>query len=145
MKQAHLVASLALLALLGCNSAPVRITNFENQPINRLYNQSISLDEIRVDVRMATLKAGWNVAAGDTPGHLTAVRFDGDKSATVEVLYDTHKYSIQYTDSTGLEYQNGCTEKTPGGPIKVQGKCISPTYNEWVMELGSALALKLQY
>lgn len=133
-----IAATLTLLALSGCNSAPARITSFENQPINRLYNQSISLDEIRIDIRMATLKAGWNIAAGDTPGHLTAVRFDGDKSATVEILYDTYKYSIQYTDSTGLGYQSSCANKA-------EGKCISETYNEWVTELGNALALKLQY
>lgn len=144
MKQTF-IPSLALLALLGCNSAPVRIVDYEDQPIRRLYSQSISVDEVQIDIRMAAGKAGWNVIPSEVPGHLTAIRIDGESSATAEIVYNLNRYSIKYKESRGLDYRNGCTSKAADGSVKPENKCIRPTYNEWVMDLNSAIAQKLQY
>jgi hypothetical protein len=144
LKQA-LITSFALLALLGCNTAPVRVVNFEDQPVKRLYNQSVSMDEIQIDIRMAAGKAGWNVIPGELPGHLTAIRINGKTSATVEIIFNLNKYDIKYKDSTSLDYLNGCPDKSSGGQVKVEGKCISQTYNEWVTELNNEISKKLQY
>lgn len=141
MKQA-LITSIVLLALLGCNTAPVRVVDYEDQPVKRLYNQSISMDEIQIDIRMAAGKAGWNVIPGELPGHLTAIRINGKTSATVEIIFTLDTYDIKYKDSTSLDYMNGCPDKTSGVQIKV---CISPTYNEWVTELNNEISKKMQY
>lgn len=139
------IPSLASLALLGCNSAPVRIVDYEDQPVKHLYTHAISMDEVQIDVRMAVGKAGWNVISGEVPGHLTAIRIDGKGSATVEIAYNLDRYSIKYKESNGLDYQSGCASKTADGSTKTEGRCIKPTYNEWVMELNTAIAQKLQY
>lgn len=137
------IATLALLALSGCNSAPVRVVDFEDQPVKRLYNQSVSMDEVFIDIRMAAGKTGWNVIPGETPGHLTAIRIDGERSAAVEITYSLNSYSIKYKESAGLDFQSRCTSKS--ADAKAGERCIKPTYNEWVTELNNAIGQKLQY
>ncbi len=144
MKQAF-ITSIALLALLGCNTAPVHIVDYEDQPVKRSYNQSISMDEVQIDIRMAASKAGWNVISGELPGHLTAIRIDGKTSAAVEIVFSLDKYSIKYKDSANLDYMNGCTSETANGSNKIGKTCVSPIYNEWVMELNNAISKKLLY
>lgn len=143
MKQAFITA-FTLLALLGCNTAPVQITDFENQAVKRLHHQSISMEEIHIDVRMAADKAGWNVIPGESPGRLTAIRRDGDSSATVEIVFNLNNYSIRYKDSAGLGYGSGCAIKASGS-AQIGSMCISPIYNEWVAKLNEAMSQKLQY
>jgi hypothetical protein len=143
LKQAFIMA-FALLALAGCNTAPVQITDFRDQPVRRLHSQSISMDEVQIDVRMAAGKAGWNVIPEGSPGRLTAVKLAGETSATVEIAFDLNTYSIKYKDSTGLDFSNGCAAKASGS-TPAGSRCISPTYNEWVTELNNAMSLKLQY
>ncbi|MBI4809490.1 MAG: hypothetical protein HY799_11165 [Nitrosomonadales bacterium] len=144
LKQTFLI-SLALLALPGCNTPPVQIISYEDQPIKHIGNHGVSIEEIQIDIRMAATKAGWNIIPGESPQRMRATRIDGKTSATVEIAFNSTHYSIKYKDSTGLEYLNGCTSKTPNGPIKINGKCISPTYNEWVTELNSEISRRAQY
>jgi hypothetical protein len=142
LKQAFIMA-FALLALAGCNTAPVQIADFQDQPVRRLHSQAISMDEVQIDIRMAAGKAGWNVIPDGSSGRLTAIRLAGDASATVEIAFDLNTYSIKYKDSTGLDYSNGCAVKASGSTAGI--RCISPTYNEWVTELNNAMSQKLQY
>ncbi|MDP1633113.1 MAG: hypothetical protein Q8L69_00345 [Gallionellaceae bacterium] len=144
MKQAF-IATVTLLALMGCNTAPVKLVDFKDQPVKHLYNQSISMQEVQLDVRMAAEKAGWSAIPGETPGRMTAIRNNGETSATVEIDFNLNKYSIRYKSSNSLDYQKGCPGKTADGKIKVEEKCISPTYNEWVTELNKEIANRLQY
>lgn len=144
MRFAH-IASLALFALPGCSSAPVSLVDYENQPVRRISSQSISMNEVQIDVRMAVSRKGWSVSAGDVPGRLTATRHDGDASATIEVYYNLNSYSIRYKQSSGLGFANNCTSKAADGQANSGTRCIRPTYNEWVQELNTELSGKLQY
>ncbi len=144
MKQA-VVTSFALFALLGCSTEPVRIVDYEDQPVTHFGSHGISIEEVQIDVRMAAAKASWNVAPSELPGQLTATRADGKTSATVNIIFDLNKYSIKYKSSASLDYTNGCADKTPDGLVRTEGKCISPTYNEWVAELNKEISQKLQY
>ncbi len=144
MKQAF-VTTLTVFALLGCNAAPVRFVEYEDQQIMRASNRAISKEEVQIDMRMAAGKAGWSVTPNELPGRMVATKTDGKASATVEITFNLNKYSIRYKDSTNLDYLNGCADKTSGGAGKVGGKCISPTYNEWVTELNGEISKRMQY
>ena len=144
MKRAFITA-FTLFALLGCSTPPIQIVSYEDQPIKRISNHGVSIEEIQIDIRMAATKAGWDVTPGESPKRMIATRIDGNTSATVEIAFNLYKYSIKYKDSTSLDYLNGCTSKTPNGPIKVEGKCISPIYNEWVTGLNNEISRSVQY
>ena len=103
------------------------------------------MDEVRIDVRMAATKAGWNVASGETAGKMIAAKYDGKTSATVEITFDLNSYSIKYIDSTEMGRLDGCSSKTPAGSVKIEKRCISPTYNEWVSELNNEISSKMHY
>lgn len=142
MKRAFLT-TFTLFALLGCNTPPIQIVSYEDQPIKR--NHGVSIEEVQIDIRMAVNKAGWNAVLAESPQHMIATKNDGKASATVEIEFNLDQYSIKYLDSSGLEYLNGCTSKTPNGPVKIEGKCISPTYNVWVTELNNEISRRVQY
>jgi len=108
-------------------------------------SHGVSMDEVQIDVRMAATKAGWNVAAGETTGKMIAAKYDGKTSATVEITFNLDSYSIKYVDSTEMGRLDGCSSKTPAGSVKVEKRCISPTYNEWVSELNHEISSKMQY
>ena len=144
MKRAFLT-TFTLFSLLGCNTPPIQIVSYEDQPIKRYSKHGVSIEEVQIDIRMATNKAGWSIVPGESPQHMIATRSDENASATVEIKFDLHQYSITYRDSTGLDYLNGCTSKAPNGPVKIEGKCISPTYNEWVTGLNHEISKRVQY
>lgn len=139
------MASFFLFSLLGCATAPVGLVDYEDQPIRRSMSHGVSMDEVQIDVRMAATKAGWNVAAGETTGKMIAAKYDGKTSATVEITFNLDSYSIKYVDSTEMSRLDGCSSKTPAGSVKVEKRCISPTYNEWVSELNHEISSKMQY
>lgn len=134
-----------LLALQGCSTAPVRLVDYEDQPIRRLNNHGISMEEVQIDIRMAATRKGWNVASGETPGKMLATKIDGKASATVDIVFNLNSYSIKYKDSTGLDRLDRCSSKMPDGSVKIEGRCISPTYNEWLSELNKEISGNMQY
>ncbi len=144
MKRAF-ITTFTLFALLGCNTAPIQIVSYEDQPIKRISSHGVSIEEIQIDIRMAVARAGWDVTPGESPKRMIATRIDGKTSATVAIDFDLHTYSIRYQDSTGLGYLNGCTGKTTAGPTRGDGKCISPIYNEWVTGLNDEISRSVQY
>jgi hypothetical protein len=139
------ITTFTLFALLGCNTTPIQIVSYEDQPIKRISSHGVSIEEIEIDIRMAAARAGWDITPAESPKRMIATRIDGNTSATVAIDFDLRMYSIRYKDSTGLGYLNGCTGKTSGGPIKVDGKCISPVYNEWVTGLNDEISRSVQY
>lgn len=144
MKRAF-ITSFTLLALLGCATPPMQIVDYEDLPIKHFGSHGVSIEEVRIDIRMAATKAGWDVPPGELPERMIATRTDGKASATVEIVYNLKKYSIRYKDSNGLDFLNRCTGKAPGGSAKPDEKCISPTYNEWVKGLNDAISGRVQY
>ncbi|MDO9010383.1 MAG: hypothetical protein Q7U78_01050 [Gallionella sp.] len=144
MKQAF-ITSFALLALLGCATPPMQMVDYEDQPIKHFGSHGVSIEEVRIDIRIAATKAGWDVPPSEIPDRMIATRSDGKASATVEIAYNLKKYSIKYKDSNGLDFLNRCSGKASGGPAKTDEKCISPTYNEWVKGLNDEISRRVQY
>lgn len=123
-KNAFLFAG-ALALVIGCASmAPIQ--NYPNQPIST--NRPVSLDEIGKVIRAAgaSLKMDMQQVS---PGVINATYVSTrERTAVIEVRYDTKQYSITYKDSQGLAYD---------------GKNIMKGYNGWVENLDKSIRAQL--
>jgi len=114
----------ALLALSACGYQHRPIYNVDD-PIPR-WDQSLPLDRVEDLIVAACTTLGWktqHVAAG----HLIAVQSREKFSATVDILFDSQHWQIQYQTSTGLADDKGN---------------IHAHYNLWVRNLEHEIQLR---
>jgi hypothetical protein len=109
-------AALAVLLLAGCVTKPIQ--NVENHPIPT-GTQPLSLDKIESLIIAAGYPRGWQFKR-EAPGHLVASQVQPKFSATVDIRFDQHAYSITHRSSTGLREEDGM---------------IHTRYNHWIQIL----------
>ena len=117
-----LLAVVSVLALSGCRAAP--IYNASDVPFPTPARQALTLEDYRSAIIRAGAKRGWTFK-DEAPGHLVGdVAVRAKHFATVDVMFDTEKFSITYRDSRNLNYDGSRGE-------------IHPNYNTWVNNLQS--------
>lgn len=119
-----LLLSILLLALAGCRTAP--IYNVNDAPIvvtSRNYNMT--------DIRNAILRAGaslgWQMRETE-PGLIAGTLLLRDHRAEITINYTRDSYSINYKDSSNLNYD---------------GTQIHENYNGWIQRLDTTIKNQL--
>jgi len=122
----NVVAAVGSAALISGCALLVPVHNVESQPISTS-KPSVTLDE----VGNAIVRAGATLnlqMQKPGPGVITATYSPRGMSATMEVRYDTRKYSITYKDSRGLDYN---------------GSQIHRIYNSWAQNFDNRIREQL--
>jgi len=124
LKNLLFIATILLtLSLIGCRTAPVY--NVDEAPVNA--SGKVTLDDVKNAIIAAGVGLGWQMKAVE-PGHIVASLFIRKHSAVVDIPYTASSYSIQYKDSTELNYD---------------GTTIHSNYNGWIQNLDHAIQARL--
>lgn len=119
-----IVVAVAAVLLVACATQPVQ--NVSQTPV--VTNKANASAD---DVRQAIIRAGtglsWQMKT-DRPGHVLGTLALRTHVAVVDIEYDGKFYSINYKDSTNLDY-NGST--------------IHKNYNGWIQNLDRAIKAQL--
>ncbi|WP_245391411.1 hypothetical protein [Sulfurospirillum barnesii] len=121
------IAALATLAFVGCTAAP--IYNVESNSVVSNNETNTSLKDVEKAIIRAGAGLGWvmkKVEDGKIQGVLTLRKH----VAVVVINYNTKAYSIQYQDSTALDFNPA--ENT-----------IHKNYNTWIQNLNKAIQVQL--
>lgn len=117
-KQLSLLAMLTLA--VGC-SRSVPLHNLDNQTI--ISQSPLSLETVETSIVKGGRTLGWQIKVVG-PGHIVATLNIRRHQAVVDIPFDTEKYSIEYKDSTNLDYD---------------GTRIHPNYYRWVNNLNKEI------
>lgn len=121
------IAFLATMFFLGCGT-PV-VYNINNNAIVMSEDKKASMAEIEKAIIKAGVGLGWSIKRvkdGELEGNL-ALR---SHLAVVSIKYNTDEYSINYKNSTNLDYSS--TTNT-----------IHSNYNGWIQNLNKAIQIQL--
>ena len=117
-----------MAALLMTACAPTMVRNVTDAPV--VSNKApLSLDDVRIAITRAGTGLGW-VMIEEEPGLIKGTLRLRTHVAIVDVTYDTSTYSIQYVDSTNLNYNES------------KGT-IHKNYNGWIQNLDTAIQREL--
>jgi len=122
-----MIAAGLSVIFLGCGAA--QIYNVNNNTISLSADQQVRMVDVEKAIIRAGAGLGWvmkKVADGQIQGTLTLRKH----IATVIIKYNTEEYSINYLDSTNLDYNSA--ENT-----------IHSQYNVWVQNLNKAVQVQL--
>jgi hypothetical protein len=129
----RIVVALALALGLGVGGEAmarrgVPVQNYDNVPIVRADNATLTGARVREAIVRAAQQNKW-VVGEDTPGFVVATfSIKGKHSLTVGVRYSETQFSIEYRDSSNLNYAQGAG-----------GAAIHPAYNKEVKILFDAI------
>lgn len=115
-----------VLLFVACTGVP--ITNVQNSPVN-VSKQNPSLDEVTKAIIRAGVGLGWQMTP-QKPGLMQGRLALREHVAVVDIRYNTKSYSIDYKDSTNLNYDAS------------KGQ-IHRNYNGWVQRLDNAIQSQL--
>jgi hypothetical protein len=118
-------AGLAIL-LLACAPAPIR--NVDNALINTS-NASYDLHDVTKAIQRAGIGLGWQIKE-ETPGHIVGTLFLRSHMAKVDITYTLDEYSINYKQSSNLDYNP-------------ENNTIHKNYNGWIQNLTNAINAQL--
>ena len=118
------VVSAALLLGAGC--ATKGIYNVSNAPVATA-KANPTTDEVKQAIVRAGAGLGWSMKEAG-PGKIIGTLNLRTHMAAVDVTYDTKAYSIQYKDSSNLNYD---------------GTSIHNNYNGWVQNLDKGIRTQL--
>ncbi len=122
-----LVLVLALLALAGCRSAPVR--NVDQALL--MAPLDVTLEEVTTGIVRVGALRDWRMTE-IAPGHLVAeIEVRGRHRAAADIFFDTRVFSIQYRYSENLNFD-------------ARRGLIHPNYNQWVMSLRSGIQREMR-
>ena len=127
---------LALLALAGCSAADLSRTFGRTVPIYHASNRSLptgytgSIEDVGADIHRALELQQWEINHSE-PGKLVATKRRGQSGATVNIAYDTARFSITFRNSASLDYD-------------VKKKTIHKIYNAWVRALEESIQRELE-
>jgi hypothetical protein len=119
------IAIILVAIFAGCRSGAVY--NVNQNPVT--VKPSTTDDQLFKAIKLAGLNLGWQVSKVK-PGLAQAQLFLRDHMALVEIPYSKENFSINYKDSSNLNYD----------PAK---GTIHSNYNGWVQNLRSAIALQM--
>jgi len=124
-KWAAVVASVLVLLAAGCRGS-VPVFNVTDAPI-AASKANPSLDEVSKAIVRAGAALGWQMKE-TKPGHILGTLNLRKHVAVVDVNYSVKSYSIQYKDSTELNYD---------------GQNIHANYNGWIQNLDKGIRAQL--
>lgn len=114
---------LLTVALIGCRSAPVY--NVTEAPVSA--SEKASAEDVKKAILSAGASLGWQMKEVE-PGHIVGNLFLRKHHAVVDIPYSKENYSINYKDSSELNYD---------------GTNIHSNYNGWVQNLDRAIQARL--
>lgn len=115
-----------VLLFVACTAAP--IVNVQNAPV-AASKPNPTLDDVSKAIVRAGVGLGWQMTP-QKPGHMQGRLALREHVAVVDIKYDTKSYSIDYKDSTNLNYDG-------------QKGQIHRNYNGWVQRLDNAIRSQL--
>ena len=124
-KWAVIVVLAVVLLAAGCRGA-VPIYNVTDAPV-AASKANPSLDDVGKAIERAGATLGWQMKP-TKPGQMVGTLYLRKHVAVVDVNYGVKSYSIQYKDSTELDYDGGN---------------IHPNYNGWIQNLDKAIRAQL--
>ncbi len=117
-----IIPSALALLLFACAASSVR--NVQNAPIDAS-SSKYDLSEVTKAIQRAGIVLGWQMKS-QTPGHIVGRLYLRTHVAVVDITYTLDEYSINYKDSTNLEYDAG-------------NHTIHRAYNGWIQNLTNAM------
>ncbi|MDX1431840.1 MAG: hypothetical protein R3286_05265 [Gammaproteobacteria bacterium] len=124
IKPLRVVFLATAVAVLAACAQPVY--NVKDAPVSTNL-QSPSLDDVTMAIRRAGASLGWQMKE-QTPGHMVGTLNIRRHMAMVDITYNLREFSIQYRDSTNLDYD---------------GTSIHRNYNGWIQNLENAIKVQL--
>jgi hypothetical protein len=119
---------LSALAMLLIACAPIPIQNVESAPVNPS-STNYDLSDVTKAIQRAGAGLGWQMKE-QTPGHIVGTLTLRKHVAVVDITYTLDDYSINYKDSTNLNYNPGANT-------------IHKNYNGWITNLSNAITVQL--
>ena len=110
VKRALLAVAFTMLA--GCTSVPMR--NVNDAPVVTGSGKPVTAEQVRIAIVGAGKGLGWTMTPAD-PGLVVGRITLRGHTAVVDVRYTPRSFSIQYKDSTGLNYKDGQIHKNYNG------------------------------
>lgn len=118
-----LVMTVSVIGLGGCRTAPIR--DLDARPIP----PGATLPQVSKAIQGAGNSLGW--AMQETgPGMIVGTIFLRDHMAKVEIPFSTSSYSIRYSASTNLKYNE-------------EKQTIHSNYNSWIANLDNQIRANL--
>jgi len=124
LKWAAIAVSTLVLLVSGCGTQPVY--NVADAPI-AASKPNPSLDDVGKAIQRAGVALGWQMKE-TKPGHMLGTLYLRKHVAVVDINYSVKSYSIQYKDSTELNYD---------------GASIHRNYNGWIQNLDKGIRAQL--
>ena len=115
-----------VLLFVACTAAP--IMNVQNAPVN-ISKSNATLEDVSKAIIRAGIGLGWQMTP-QKPGVMQGRLALREHVAVVDIKYNNKSYSIDYKDSTNLNY-DGAQQK------------IHRNYNGWVQNLDKAIQAQL--
>ena len=128
MKNIFKVSAIAILLITifaGCGVGAVY--NVTNNPVT--VKPAVTDDQLFKAIKIAGLNLGWQVTKVK-PGLAQAQLFFRTHMALVEIPYSKESFSINYKDSTNLNYD-------------AEKGTIHKNYNGWIQNLRNAISLQM--
>jgi hypothetical protein len=122
---AAIVVSAGVLLAAGCRT-PTPVYNVTNAPVVGS-KANPSADEVGKAIQRAGATLGWQMKPVK-PGNMLGTLVLRKHVAVVDINYNASSYSINYKDSTELNYD---------------GQNIHPNYNGWIQNLDKAIKAQL--
>jgi len=122
---AAVIVSALILVAAGCRGA-VPVYNVTDATV-AASKPNPSLDDVGKAVQRAGATLGWQMKQ-TKPGHMLGTLNLRKHVAVVDVNYSAQSYSVNYKDSTELDYD---------------GQNIHPNYNGWIQNLDKAIKAQL--
>lgn len=117
------IFSILAFMLIGCRTAPVM--NIDNAAIP--VSEKHSSKDIKKAIIRAGATLGWNMKS-IKEGHMIGTLHLRKHVAVVDITYNKNEYSINYKDSTNLNYD---------------GKNIHSNYNGWIQRLNQNILVQI--
>jgi len=112
--------------LAACKSAP--ILNVSDEQFDA---QNKTMGEVTQGIKLAGAGLGWQMKIVK-PGLIIGTLYLRTHMAKVNITYDTKSYSINYKDSTNLDYKTNSSSHD-GQDV------IHSNYNGWIQNLNNAI------
>jgi hypothetical protein len=112
------IATVLVTLFLVAACAPVKVHNVVDAPVV-INTDSVTLEQVRDAVIRAGASLGW-IMVKQQPGVVRGTLRLRTHVAIVDVSFDTSSYSIEYVDSTNLDYseEKGTIHKNYNGCIQ---------------------------
>jgi hypothetical protein len=127
-KKTLLFVAMTLISLALCSCV---VTRMRTKPIANFQNQSVpahlTTEQVKDSIKLAGAEKNWHMQEVN-PGLIRGTLRVRDHSATVNIPYSNHSYSINYVSSTNLLASDGT---------------IHRNYNTWVKNLNISIQHRL--